>query len=298
MKKIMFIFLVSIISIGLFCGYGFAQSGSSASSDAEASTGPQLNNQHNFSPQINQQSVDQTFEASEQKRNLPNVNMAPFPNAPTYFAKPKETFESMPIPDIVRIKSKWDLIDIKSWVYGKDGNVDLHSHDVYTRDWPEDQLKELRITFVKPDDFTFMGVVVAKADKNVPMETVFGKILEKAMNMGGNLVYPMNQGASRVLSANAWGASLGYTHVAISEGSQSNAGGGSVGVGYTHGEVRYNHEPFLRVMVGRVNQDTFNNLKVFPENGHSKVKQQLKKQNEMLRNKLRQLQQQVQEDMN
>ncbi len=88
--------------------------------------------------------------------------------------------------------------------------------------------------------------------------------MSEALNMGGNVIVPLNEGAGRVLGASGWAVSLGYTHVAIG-GSEGQAGVGGVGLGYASGQSSHRHDPFARFAVLNVAHDLYGNLLIFPE---------------------------------
>ena len=173
-------------------------------------------------------------------------------------------------------------------------NVDLRSRIV--TDYL-DKSDNLKITFVKPSSdicdlkhFEFVGILQANAvEEGTPMEAVFAVLAQKSIDSGANVMFPMNQGAKRVLSASSAGISLGYSHVVIGGGSERTAGAGTAGIGITKGESGYRHEPFARVAIYKFGEEEYKNCPVFPENGHDKVKSQ----NQILQQKVRQLQQKV-----
>jgi hypothetical protein len=89
-------------------------------------------------------------------------------------------------------------------------------------------------------------------------------IFLEALQMGGNVLVPLNEGAGRVLGASGWAASIGYTHVVIG-GAEGQAGVGGVGLGYASGKSAYRHDPFARFAVLNVPSDIYARLLIFPE---------------------------------
>lgn len=104
-------------------------------------------------------------------------------------------------------------------------------------------------------------------------------------------MYPVNEGAQKVLSANAFGLAFGYSHVVMGGGSERTAGAGTAGIGKSWGESKYSHQPFARVALYKVKDDVYKEINTFPKNGYDSVKQE----NINLRNHIKNLQQRVEQ---
>jgi hypothetical protein len=61
-----------------------------------------------------------------------------------------------------------------------------------------------------------------------------------------NSVLLTGQGVQKVVKVKAYGASLGYTHVNISDGGQTQAGAAVIGIGATFGEAGRRGNPFIQ----------------------------------------------------
>ncbi|MFW6242756.1 MAG: hypothetical protein ACOC2W_01200 [bacterium] len=237
-----------------------------------------------------------TFEASDGKRNTPNAVLPNFPQGPSYFSDVPMTHEFLSLADLAKINFEWTDASVKSWMNEDDkSKVDINERIIYGFYDPSEKFK---ITFEntnKRKRSEFIGVLVASANDSVSMEAVFAKLADKCIEHGANLMYPMNEGAQRVLTANSKGWALGYSHIVFSGGSERTAGAGTIGYGNSEGESKYNHEPFARVAIYRVKPEIYKNVKTFPENGYDKVKQENKQLREYVRNlqeKIKQHQQQ------
>lgn len=276
-------YLLGLFILVIMCSFGSSalaqEGGSNAHTDATQ--------QQNFSP---------VFEASESKRNVPGGVLPGFPEQPSFFANPMMTHEMMGLVDLAKIKSKWSRFDIEKWGNKNDReNVEIRSRIMANNFESSDELK---ITFIEPDKVIPSAVVVGILQANVkkkgtPMEAAFSVLAREAIEKGANVIYPMNEGAKRVLSASGWGAALGYSHVAIGGGSERSAGVGTIGIGYSEGESGYSHKPFARLAIYKVEEKYFDELPVFPENGGDEAKEKLQKQNQYLRQQLKQMQQTI-----
>lgn len=279
-------YLLGLFILIIMCSFGSSaalaqEGGSNAHTDATQ--------QQEFSP---------IFEASESKRSMPSGALPGFPNQPSFFANPMMTHEMMGLVDLAKIKSKWSEVNVRSWSNEEDQeNVELRSRIIRSYFDPSEEMK---ITFVQPKkdifDVNLIGVLQANVtEEEVPMEAVFSVLGQKALEEGANLMYPMNEGAKRVLTASGWGAALGYSHVVMGGGSERTAGVGTVGLGYSEGQSDYKHKPFARVAIYKVKEKYYDELPVFPENGGDKAKEQLQKQNQQLKQQLKQMQQTIQQ---
>ncbi|MGM0482351.1 MAG: hypothetical protein ACQEP6_00600, partial [Patescibacteria group bacterium] len=200
-----------------------------------------------------------TFEGGEQRRNMPGTMLPGFPHTPSYFAKPLMTHEFLSLSKFAEAKLEWTREDIKNWSEDSDlVEVKTEGRSTKSTHRPTDKLK---IILQKPDEYDFIGFVLARADEeNTSMEAVFSRLASTGLGMGANVLVPINEGAKRVLSASAWGISLGYTQVKIGGGSEQDAGAGAVGFGYAEGESAYRHEPYARVMAISVSPSVYEEL--------------------------------------
>ncbi|MFP4539533.1 MAG: hypothetical protein ACLFNN_01190 [Candidatus Paceibacterota bacterium] len=265
-KSLTALIVVVFFLLGAF-GEAEAQS---ASADAD------VQSNQNFSP---------TFEGSDSKRNMPGSSMPGFPNTPSNFAEPLMTHEFMSLAKFAKAKMEWTWEDMEEWSEESDSvEVELRGRST-KRTRPTDRVK---ILLEKPKEYEFLGMVQANAiEEGTPMEAVFSQVVKEAMDRGGNIIVPLNEGAKRVLSASAWGISLGFTQMTMSKGSERAVGAGSLGVGYTEGESAYRHEPFARVMVARVSPALYEKLGAVGDR-----ESKLEMENEKLKHQMRQMQEQ------
>lgn len=226
-------------------------------------------------------SNDITFEASESKRNVPSPVLPGFPQGPSYFSDVPMTEEFMSIEDLARLNSEWSDVTVKSFSGWQDStdfdDVEYSERILYSFHDPSEKVK---ISFANPrhQRWKFIGILTAKAKKNVDMTAVMSTILQGAVKNGANLIYPINQGAKRVLSASSVGVAFGYTHVVI--------GGGTSGFGWAKGETSYRHEPFLRVGIFKVGEEEYKNVPTFTNGADM---------NEMLKKRVIDLQKKVEQ---
>lgn len=247
MKKFISVLFIFTVIMFVMSGLSYAQSTSESGADANAG-------------------VSATFEGSESKRNMPNSVLPGFPGFSSYFSKTLMTHEYMGIEKLVEMKHEWSEFNITTFTNEVKNDIKKVNIKSYSMHLYKDKPEKLKITFIKPEEnAAFMGTLVASAEGDgIPMEAVFAAIAKKAFEKGANVIYPMNQGAKRVLSASSTGVALGYTHVVMGGGSESAAGAGTAGIGVSKGESSYRHEPFVRVSLFRVNQESYDNLKIFP----------------------------------
>jgi len=298
MKKLISVLLT--LSVFMFMGL------SSAMADGEGSPNnihsPSQENTNNNNPNIsgsqeNIQSagVSAIFEASDGKRNVPNAVLPGFPQGPSYFSDVPMTHEYLGIEDLAKLKYEWREINIKAFGNWNDGDMDLvNLKEKITANYL-DKSDRFKISFINPNSNNmvrkhslFVGIITVSADdKEATSETLFSVIGKRALENGANLVYPINQGAQRVLNASATGVALGYTHIVMGGGSERTAGAGTLGIGYSTGETKYSHSPFLRVAIYKVDETVYDNLKIFP-NGNNQ-----EKQTRALQQKVRELQEKV-----
>ena len=226
--------------------------------------------------------MNQLFEAGEARRNYPNGLMPGFPGFPGYFADPLMSHEFLSLAEFAGAKLEWTYEEICNWSEDTDHIVtETRGRSVRSAHQASDRIK---IVLKKPKEYEFIGFIQANAKKkDTPMEAVFSVLAMESLKLGGNVIVPINEGARRVLSASAWGISLGYTQVKIGGGSEQDAGVGAVGVGYASGKSFYRHEPFARVMVIKVSPLDYEKISI---NGQSK---KLEEENEALRHQMEQM---------
>ncbi|MGM0628885.1 MAG: hypothetical protein ACQESA_00460 [Patescibacteria group bacterium] len=227
-----------------------------------------------------------TFEGGESKRNMPGTGLPGFPHTPSYFAKPLMTHEFLSLSKFAEAKLEWTREDINNWSEDSDLiEVKTDGRSTKSTHSPTDKLKVL---LQKPKKYDFIGFIMARADEeNTSMEAVFSRLASTGLGMGANVLVPINEGAKRVLSASAWGISLGYTQVKIGGGSEQDAGAGAVGFGYAEGESAYRHEPYARVMAISVSPEVYKKL---GSSGDRETK--LEMENQQLKQQMRQMKRQ------
>lgn len=232
------------------------------------------------------------MEGSEGKRNTPNSVLPGFPQGPSYFSDVPMTHEYIGIVDLAKINPVWSKSDFRQWSKNKEDYFDVNVEERITYNY-YDPMDKMKITFINPAQnnmVEFVGIIQANAKKNTTTEAVFSILGQKCLENGANLMYPINEGAKRVLGSSAWGVTAGYVHVEIGGNNESTAGSGVSGIGYSKGETSYRHEPFIRVAVYRVrNNDVFDSYPVFPENNGNK----LKEENQKLREQIKHMEQMV-----
>ncbi|MFP4022289.1 MAG: hypothetical protein ACLFTS_00375 [Candidatus Paceibacterota bacterium] len=262
--------LIIFIVIFLWGAFGKAEA-QSASADAD------VQSHQSFSP---------TFQGGESKRNMPGNSMPGFPNMPSNFAQPLMTHEFMSLAKFAEAKMEWTYEDIVNWSKDSD-HVKVETEGRSTRSAHQSSDK-LKLVLGKPKEYEFIGFIVGRATKkDTSMEAVFSRLAMTGLEKGGNILVPLNEGAKRVLSASAWGISLGFTQMTMSKGSERAVGAGSVGVGFTKGQSAYRHEPFARVMVARVSPALYEKLGAVGDR-----ESKLEMENEKLKHQMRQMQQQ------
>lgn len=204
----------------------------------------------NFSP---------TFEGGESKRNMPGGILPGLPHLPSNFGQPLMTHEFLSIAKFAEAKLEWTHEDIHNWSEESDYvEVDVRGRSTRSSHRPSDRLK---LVMEKPERYEFIGFIQANTNReDTPMEAVFSRLAMTGLDMGANVLVPLNEGAKRVVSASAWGVSLGFTQVTIAKGSERAAGAGAVGVGYAKGQSAYRHEPFARVMAIRISPRDYERL--------------------------------------
>ena len=252
MKKITFLIFIVFV---FFCNNAFA---GSAEAEAEANV--------NYAP---------TFEANDKRGGWgPGSAHSAHGRLPGNFAGVPQTHEPLQIERFMKtFKYEWSVQDVHNFLKEDDvKNVEIESRSVNLLN----SANRLKIVFpqVRPrgEMVTEVGTIKGRSlKKNTSSEAVLGMIFKEALDMGGNVVVPLNEGAGRVLGASGWAVSVGYTHVKIGSGEQ-NAGVGGVGVGYAEGQSSYRHDPFARFAVFNVSSDIYPDLAIFPQKKQAKQK--------------------------
>jgi hypothetical protein len=253
MKKIITA-MILVVVIGLFPIIATADTESEAKAKAEAHV--------NYAP---------VFEGSK-RGSWPGSAHSVHPTMPGNFAGVPQTHEPLDVERFMKgFKYEWNFSEVQNFIKEDDAKtVEIEARSVRTTS-PSDKLK---IVFpqVRPrgEMVADLGIVKGRSlKKNTSSEAVLGMIMSEALNMGGNVIVPLNEGAGRVLGASGWAVSLGYTHVVIG-GAEGQAGVGGVGLGYASGQSSHRHDPFARFAVLHVPWDLYSQVLIFPE--------QLKKQ--------------------
>ena len=232
--------------------------------------------------------VTAVFEGSEGKRNVPHANLPSFPQGPSYFSEVPMTHEFLGMVDLAKINNTWTRHQLNMWSRTDiDGTDKIRVEKRLAHPYHDRDKDRLKIVFANPQQrelWEFIGTIVISAEDSVSTETLFAALGINTLESGANIIYPINEGAQRVLSVSSWGLSLGYTHVKIGGGSESSAGAGTAGVGWSTGSSKYHHEPFIRVAIYRVDEDTFRQIPTFPERNNN-----VELQNQALQNEVRQL---------
>ncbi len=217
-----------------------------------------------------------TFEAGGDKRGAwPGSAHSVHPQLPGNFAPVPMTHEYVELERFIRdFKHEWSTDEVYNFLKKDDlKNVEVEGRAV-TRLNASNQLKVV-FPQVRPrgDLVTDVATIKTRSLKqDTSMEAVFGVLLLEALQMGGNILVPLNEGAARVLGVSGWAISAGYTHVTIG-GSEQQAGVGGVGIGYAKGESSHRHEPFARFAVLHVPWDVFADVRSFPPIQQAKAKE-------------------------
>nr|MDA3834975.1 hypothetical protein [Spirochaetales bacterium] len=246
MKKTIMIIL--IVTVGLFPFTVSAETESEAKAEATI----------NYSP---------TFESSDKRGSWPGSAHSVHPQMPGNFASVPKTHEPLEVERMMKgFKYEWNLSEVQNFLKeGDSKTVEIEARSVRTAA----QSDCLKIVFpqVRPRGpvVAELGIIKGRSlKKNTSSEAVLGMIFLEALQMGGNVIVPLNEGAGRVLSASGWAVSLGYTHVVIG-GAEGQAGVGGVGIGYASGQSSHRHDPFARFAVLNVPSDIYARLLIFPE---------------------------------
>jgi hypothetical protein len=227
----------------------------SADSESEATASASIN----YSP---------TFEAGGDKRGAwPGSAHSVHPQMPGNFAGVPQTHEPLEIERFIRtFKYEWSRSEIDNFLQEGDlKNVEVESRAI--SNFPPSNNLKIIFPQVRPRASLVneVGIVKARSTKaETSSEAVLGRIMSEALDMGGNVIVPLNEGAGRVLGASGWAVSLGYTHVVIG-GQEGQAGVGGVGLGYASGKSSHKHQPFARFAVLNVAHDLYGKLLIFPE---------------------------------
>jgi hypothetical protein len=212
------------------------------------------------------------FEGNSKRGSWPGSAHSVHPTMPGNFAGVPQTHEPLEIERFIRtFKYEWSRSEIDNFLQEGDlKNVEVESRAIAS--FPASNNLKIIFPQVRPRASLVneVGIVKARSTKaETSSEAVLGRVMAEALDMGGNVIVPLNEGAGRVLGASGWAISLGYTHVVIG-GQEGQAGVGGVGLGYASGKSSHKHEPFARFAVLNVAHDIYGNLLIFPE--------QLKKQ--------------------
>jgi hypothetical protein len=249
MKKIMIV-MILVVAMGLFPTIATADTESEAKAEAEAHV--------NYAP---------VFEGNSKRGAWPGSAHSVHPSMPGNFAGVPQTHEPLEIERFIRtFKYEWSRSEIDNFLQEGDlKNVEVESRAIAS--FPASNNLKIIFPQVRPRASLVneVGIVKARSTKaETSSEAVLGRVMAEALDMGGNVIVPLNEGAGRVLGASGWAISLGYTHVVIG-GQEGQAGVGGIGLGYASGKSSYKHEPFARFAVLNVSSDLYGNLLIFPE---------------------------------
>jgi hypothetical protein len=247
MKKTMIMFLIVVMALA-FPVFVNADTESEAKAEAHV----------NYAP---------VFEGGKTRSSWPGSAHSVHPQMPGNFASVPQTHEPLEIERMMKgFKYEWNRSEVDNFLKEGDSKmVEIEARSVRTAA----QSDRLKIVFpqVRPRGpmVADLGIVKGRSlKKNTSSEAVLGMIFLEALQMGGNVIVPLNEGAGRVLGASGWAASIGYTHVVIG-GAEGQAGVGGVGLGYASGQSSYRHDPFARFAILNVPSDIYAKLLIFPE---------------------------------
>jgi hypothetical protein len=207
------------------------------------------------------------FEGNSKRGSWPGSAHSVHPTMPGNFAGVPQTHEPLEIERFIRtFKYEWSRSEIDNFLQEGDlKNVEVESRAIAS--FPASNNLKIIFPQVRPRASLVneVGIVKARSTKaETSSEAVLGRVMAEALDMGGNVIVPLNEGAGRVLGASGWAISLGYTHVVIG-GQEGQAGVGGVGLGYASGKSSHKHEPFARFAVLNVAHDLYGKLLIFPE---------------------------------
>ncbi len=245
-KLIRIIFIIALLAIIAIPNKSFADS----EAEAHASV--------NYAP---------TFESDDKRGGWgPGGAHSVHPQLPSNFAPVPMTHEYVELERFIRdFKYEWSTNEVHNFLREDDlKNVEVEARPVTYLN-PSNNLKVV-FPQVRPRGnlVTEVGSIKTRSLKaDTSMEAVFGMLLLEALQMGGNIVVPLNEGAARVLGVSGWALSLGYTQ-AIIGGNEQHAGVGGAGAGYAKGESSHRHDPFARFAVLHVPWDKYGQVQVFP----------------------------------
>jgi hypothetical protein len=247
MKKIMIMFLIVVMALA-FPVFVNADTESEARAEAHV----------NYAP---------VFEGGKTRGSWPGSAHSVHPQMPGNFASVPKTHEPLEVERMMKgFKYEWSLSEVNNFLKeGDSKTVEIEARSVRT----VAQSDRLKIVFpqVRPRGpmVADLGIVKGRSlKKDTSSEAVLGMIFLEALQMGGNVIVPLNEGAGRVLGASGWAASIGYTHIVIG-GAEGQAGVGGVGLGYASGQSSYSHDPFARFAVLNVPSDIYGQLLISPE---------------------------------
>jgi hypothetical protein len=240
--------MILVVVIGLFPIIATADTESEAKAEAHV----------NYAP---------VFEGNSKRGSWPGSAHSVHPTMPGNFASVPQTHEPLEIERFIRtFKYEWSRAEVQNFMNEGDlKNVEIEARSI--SNFPASNNLKIIFPQVRPRASLVneVGIVKARSTKaETSSEAVLGRVMEEALDMGGNVIVPLNEGAGRVLGASGWAISLGYTHVVIG-GAEGQAGVGGVGLGYASGKSSYKHEPFARFAVLNVAHDLYGNLLIFPE---------------------------------
>lgn len=246
MKRVLFILLISIISIGMFCGYGIA-----GNDDASS------------------QSTAAIISKSESNREFGPGGSMILPGFPGNYASPnKKSFEFKPIQETMKTNPIWLKSELESFMKEDDlKNIHSEIREVYYKDLEENYRMKFSIVYPDPSKAEYLGEISIKVDDEDTTSSALHTFAGiRTCEMGGNLAVATNQGAKDLMVATGYGFSLGYTHASISGGPQKNSGVGAAGIGIAKGKSGFDQNPFVRFQIYKVPKDYFGKVHMFPDN--------------------------------
>ena len=208
--------------------------------------------------------------ASQHDREFGRASHNWFPRFPDYYGQVMRTHEFMEFKWFAQLKPIWNAEDVEA--FSKQGdmeNVKVYREGTVDSMQPTDRFK---LTYIQPESYEVVGTFVAKATRRgTTSEAVFSVLAQTCLKKGGNVIYPLNEGVKRVLNppTNIF-FKLGLAEMNIFDGSPAQSSAGVLGFSYYNGSISYSHEPFYRVMVLKVSDETFEHLPVFKKKKRQK----------------------------
>lgn len=222
------------------------------------------------------------YEGTETRREFPNAVSPGMPGSPQFFGDALMTHEYSPLNKLFEVMPEWGKADVENFLKPEDfENTESRARSFGSFNATE----QVKVTYMrlKPENYEQVGFhVVNTCERGTPVEAVVARLMDHAMNAGANVAIRIDEGAKRVLHAQAFGAALGYSHFTVSGGPQKNAGAGTAGIGFTKGKTEYNHEPWARFALVRVPENLYNQVSLYPPDNGKKVKQSLEDEVERL----------------